>query len=118
MAVAPQANAAGYAKSWQQFRRWYLTSWILFALWIPIGMAMVRSTERLREPGLVIVPVMLLWMAAWLTCTAVAHYWPCPHCGKRFFITPSGWRMPILFTSRCPHCGLAKYALSGDKTTA
>jgi hypothetical protein len=47
------------------------------------------------------------WFLLMIITVGRLQVWRCPRCGERFFMK-SVWHN--LFTSRCLHCGLEKYA--------
>ena len=47
------------------------------------------------------------WFLLVLVAMGRLQVWHCPRCGERFFMK-SFWHN--IFTSRCLHCGLEKYA--------
>jgi hypothetical protein len=45
------------------------------------------------------------WVFAFAVASVRATRFPCPRCGKRFFV--GQWHNPL--ASKCMHCGLPKY---------
>jgi hypothetical protein len=92
-----------YAKSWSDYRR---RQWL--AVLAPVVLAPVAAAigATASHDALSLAPAV-----AWLICTFVVWSWfiwfRCPHCGKRFHITPV---LSLSLGKKCPHCGLARYA--------
>jgi predicted RNA-binding Zn-ribbon protein involved in translation (DUF1610 family) len=91
-------------RSWAEYRKLQRTVLIVWGAWFPvIGILILLPREwwvRLSGPFFV---VGLGWGIALAFLSLRLSYWPCPGCGKLFFL-----RCGILptWSKRCPHCGL------------
>ncbi len=90
--------------SWDRFRRQRKKLFIVWGAWFPFMLILILLTRA----GVAVAPwLVLAVILPWAVVTAVLSlrvtYWPCPQCGKLFFLRfaffPAGGK-------RCPHCGL------------
>jgi hypothetical protein len=67
-------------------------------------------TNVFHDPGIALV-LFSAWGLTAVLIFARLQEFRCPRCGRTFF--KESWRVG-LFSSRCVHCGLRKYAKSGE----
>jgi hypothetical protein len=113
---APQGaspeDAAPYAAAWRDYRR----RWILLGAAVLGCYGVLRSGSVLDEMlgfdgggrvfGFVAIPALCIALFRLLG-------WPCPRCGRPYALLHSYGDGPYggnLFTSRCVHCGLPRWA--------
>jgi hypothetical protein len=104
-----------YSKEWQGYRN---ARTLLFSLWLGYipGVFVVHWIISKRMPSLAVgssMVVALLWMAAFAASGIRFNSWPCPRCKNRFAGT--NLYTYSYFARKCVHCGLAKFALHGEK---
>jgi hypothetical protein len=99
--------------AWEDYRRRRRGFWlalVLLPLWLIPG-ALIQEflarrgfggTHWINFPA-VLVPPMIHPVVAYFR----RIFWPCPRCGRPFFLTWSGCNW---FARRCLHCGLPKWA--------
>jgi hypothetical protein len=97
-----------YTEQWNRYRRRRLLCFVLFLMFVPVGMAaMELSWKMLRtaKPGFA---VAIVWVLLLLSSSLWLLAWPCPRCGKTYI---GNWFNGNLFLFRkCVHCGLPKFA--------
>jgi hypothetical protein len=105
--VRPQPMSDAYIEQWRNLRN---REWLVIGLFLGylpgvVGIASVISKFTPSETPVLVVA--LAWMATFAVTGLRVSFFPCPRCGKHFymnkyFITTLG--------RKCPHCGLHRYA--------
>ncbi len=89
---------------WANFERLRRTLLILWAAWFPFVFVvgwMMRGRWHQVPPLLVV--VIVVWTATVAAIGLRVGFWPCPRCGKPFFL--SRW-LQRTRGEECPHCKL------------
>jgi hypothetical protein len=90
--------------SWQRYEELRRIVLLLWASWFPFvflaGWWTRNSLDRI--PPLLVV-VIVVWTLGVAGMGLRLGFWPCPRCGKRFFLTS---RLQRAGGKECPHCGL------------
>jgi hypothetical protein len=91
-------------KPWAVYRRDRLIFWLLFAGLMPLWLlgALQNPTVNAVLPFAVVI-----WFASWVFFLIKTSLLVCPRCGRRFFISDSGWGNP--YARKCLNCGLKKF---------
>jgi hypothetical protein len=95
---AIEPSVESIATELERIRRRRRLMWFWVFSYLP---AAVFTT--VAGPDAIVVPVVLLWLAAYLLAFALAARSRCPRCGKRFCRNEERWDP---YTPRCLNCGL------------
>jgi hypothetical protein len=98
--------------AWDEYRRrrrMFLWTHLLLPLWVSgaIVLEFFAGREFPRTGLVTFVAVLLPPMACLMFAYLRWIFWPCPSCGRPFFLT---WLGNNCFARRCLHCGLPKWA--------
>jgi hypothetical protein len=102
-----------YEQQWREYRKRCIIFLIIFATCIPA----VVLVENLLHSDTVFFIVSFVGMLAFFVAGIRILTWPCPRCGKSFYVYGSIWRSNPFFTGRCLHCGLPKWSVKDTRKT-
>jgi DNA-directed RNA polymerase subunit RPC12/RpoP len=95
-----------FAEQWKDLRRREWVVVVLFAGYIPsvAGAAWFISSITTTDSDGPMIAIAIAWMLAIAVAMLRVTYFPCPRCGKHFY-------MAAFFVTgrKCPHCGLRRY---------
>src|SRR5271157_3457985 len=93
--------------SWEGYRKRRNMFLFAFLGYVPIVFVIAMATERLFHNITPASVVAIGWMIFFAVAGIRYQTFRCPRCGKWFF---AKWWYHNIFTRRCVHCGLPKYA--------
>src|SRR5579863_4507984 len=101
-----------FSANWRRYRSTRNT-WLCILLVILVGGGTTifwldRAASVSPDVALVPFALGIAWLVAYPWGAFVLGYWHCPKCGERFFA--KAWWFINIFTRKCVHCGLPKYA--------
>ena len=100
-----------YEEEWRNLRR----KWKIFIAASIVGFILsVLILLYLETTGMSGGTLVLIFFILMLPATILGWMvglWKCPRCNKLFFMK---WYWSNIFSNKCLHCGLKKYATSGD----
>src|SRR5262245_101573 len=104
-------DANDHTVAWRRYRRWSLTFWVLFLLFLPTLDAINRGFPSMRANPTAIFIVALAWLIAFAMAGYQKSNFRCPRCGELFFrkFDDRPWRKVWWhnpFARRCMHCQL------------
>lgn len=103
-----------YEKNWAEYRKRRKLFWIIFLTYLP-GVAIIGAPlGQLFKSETSYLIVAIIWMCAFAVSGLRFSFWKCPRCEKCFSLR---WHSSNPFTSRCLHCGLAKWELSDTRSS-
>jgi hypothetical protein len=97
------------SNQWQDYRR--RVRWQLVALvaGVVVGATFIvlgRDTAGWRAVGTIAASI---WVPCIFITTMRLQFFPCPACGKSFFVSRLGIHSPTGLVRQCKHCGMAKW---------
>jgi len=107
-----------YASAWRTYKVLRFLFLLLGIGWVPFGYGIITLTDHWNSnsttayPAMVAWVLVLLWVIAACVVGSMRVLWPCPRCGKPF---RGLFRLRPFLPKRCVHCGLPRWASSGDQ---
>ncbi len=105
-----ERNMSEYAEQWQDYRRRRNLRLFAFIGYVPAIGVFGIVTELLFNTDRLVLPSALCWMAFCAFANMMFYAFRCPRCGNKFFVQRRLILSYTVFTQRCVHCGLPKYA--------
>jgi hypothetical protein len=103
--------AVSYEEQWREYRRRRLVGYGLWIGWLPYGGTLIYLQDSVAWIGRNGVPLAVGYMLAACVAGLWLSFWPCPSCGRPFFLTTFWFYRH--FAKACVHCGLPKWAQGG-----
>jgi endogenous inhibitor of DNA gyrase (YacG/DUF329 family) len=101
--------------SWKQYRLWSSLAWLSLLAALPAIIAMTFAIHLfIFDPPFSGILAFLVWVAASSITWEKKLGFPCPRCGRPFFLDPSAW-YPVYLATHCVHCDLRKWADPNEK---
>jgi DNA-directed RNA polymerase subunit RPC12/RpoP len=101
----PESNA--YTERWRNLRR---REWLVIALligYLPVVGLMSWLIRQVTTSEIPPTVVAIAWMGASAWAALRVGLFPCPRCGKRFYMNKY---LMTTMGRKCPHCGVHRYA--------
>ena len=100
---------SNYMKQWQEYRTRRGLALFAFIGFVPAEVAVILVSMLLFNSDRPALVFAYCWMAFFFVASRRASRFPCPRCGKMFFLY-SGFSSYSMFAKKCVHCDLPKYA--------
>ncbi|CAN5715463.1 hypothetical protein BH24ACI1_BH24ACI1_17420 [soil metagenome] len=99
-----------YQKEWKEHRKRQKTFWLVILGYIPIALLSLSLGYFYENNKIIGVASSSLWvvfLVIFVICGIRLQFWECPRCEHSFHRT---WWWNNIFSRKCLHCKLPKYA--------
>src|SRR3954471_8603017 len=100
---------------WDEYRRRWRVAWVVLLTYLPAVVVLGVPMKWVTASDLPVALLASAWMTGILLAGWRAGVFPCPRCGRPFFLRGM---IGKLLARECVHCGLPKYAPADFPYTA
>ncbi len=103
-----------YSVDWVEYDELRRTVVGAYLGWAPVVLvvAVLSAVFPALTPVFMVLPLSYLgWFSR---ARRQLHKWPCPRCGKPYFVRHTLFSHHRWFAVKCVHCSFPKYTLSGE----